>query len=125
MTTAEIIDVFEAARGVAGFIALGLGLAFVLIGTVGVLRFPDFYTRLHAAGVTDTLGAELMLLGLMLQADSILTAAKLALIALFLFLTSPTATHALANAAHTAGLKPLLARPKKPASPGSGAGKPA
>jgi multicomponent Na+:H+ antiporter subunit G len=123
--TPEIMDILDSARVVAGSIALGLGLAFVLIGTIGVLRFPDFYTRLHAAGVTDTLGAELMLLGLMLQADSILTAAKLALIGLFLFLTSPTATHALANAAHTAGLKPLLKRPKKPAATASGAGKPA
>ncbi len=120
MTLPEVVD---HVRATAGSIVLLLGLAFVLIGTIGVLRFPDFYTRLHAAGVTDTLGAELVLLGLMLQADSGFTAAKLALIGLFLFLTSPTATHALANAAHTAGLKPLLGRletragaPKKVAS---------
>jgi multicomponent Na+:H+ antiporter subunit G len=107
MSQAELLDV---ARQMAGFACLAGGLFFVLVGATGVLRFPDFYTRLHAAGVTDTLGAELVLLGLMLQADSILTAAKLALIGLFLFLTSPTATHALANAAYTAGLKPRLGR---------------
>lgn len=114
MTLPEIADL---ARVVAGSVALVLGLAFVLIGTIGVLRFPDFYTRLHAAGVTDTLGAELMLLGLILQADSGFTAAKLVLIGLFLFLTSPTATHALANAAYTAGLEPLLGRLKVQAGP--------
>lgn len=103
-------DIIELARMTASYAALVVGLAFVLIGVIGVLRFPDFYTRLHAAGVTDTLGAELVLVGLMLQADSVLTAAKLALIALFLFITSPTATYALANAAVAAGLKPRLGR---------------
>jgi multicomponent Na+:H+ antiporter subunit G len=113
------MDVLDLVRTWAGYAALLAGLAFVLIGAVGVLRFPDFYTRLHAAGVTDTLGAELMLFGLVLQADSLLTAAKLLLIGLFLFITSPTATHALANAAHTAGLQPLLGKLKR--SGGGGA----
>ena len=106
------VDLIDIARTVAGYVALAAGLGFVLIGTAGVVRFPDFYTRLHAAGVTDTLGAELMLLGLILQTDSIQIAAKLALVGLFLFLTSPTSTHALANAAYTAGLEPWLNRSK-------------
>lgn len=84
------------------------GLFFVLAGTLGVLRLPDFYTRMHAAGITDTLGAELILLGLVLQSGFTQTSAKLGLVAFFLLLTSPTATHAVANAAHHAGLKPLL-----------------
>ncbi len=86
------------------------GLFFVFVGAIGVLRLPDFYTRLHAAGVTDTLGAELVLLGLMVEAGWSLTTAKLAVIALFLFLTSPTATHAVANAAYQAGVAPMLNR---------------
>lgn len=84
------------------------GAGFVLVGTLGLLRLPDFYTRLHAAGITDTLGAELMLLGMVLQAGFSLVAAKLLLISLFVFFTSPTATHAVANAARVMGLRPAL-----------------
>lgn len=96
--------------------ALSMGLIFVLAGAIGVIRLPDFYTRMHAAGVTDTLGAELVILGLILQAGDWQTMAKLALVGLILFLTSPTATHAVANAAHRAGHKPDLAH-YKPAHP--------
>ncbi len=93
------------------------GLFFVVVGAIGVLRFPDFFTRLHAAGVTDTLGAELVVLGLIVRSDTFTDVAKLALIGLFLFLTSPTSTHAVANAAYTAGVEPLLGR-FKPGRPG-------
>jgi multicomponent Na+:H+ antiporter subunit G len=96
--------------------ALTLGLILVLAGSIGVIRLPDFYTRMHAAGVTDTLGAELIILGLILQAGDWQTGAKLALVGLLLFLTSPTATHAVANAAHRADLKPDLSR-FKPSHP--------
>jgi len=89
--------------------SMSAGLVFVLAGAIGVIRLPDFYTRMHAAGVTDTLGAELVILGLILQAGDWQTMAKLALVGLLLFLTSPTATHAVANAAHRAGHKPDLA----------------
>jgi multicomponent Na+:H+ antiporter subunit G len=92
--------------------AMALGLVFVLAGAIGVIRMPDFYTRMHAAGVTDTLGAELIIFGLMLQAGLTVLTAKLALVGLLLFLTSPTSTHAIANAAHKAKLKPLLSRHK-------------
>ena len=87
---------------------LAAGSIFVLIGAFGLIRFPDFYTRLHAAGFTDTLGAELILLGLMFQAGLSLVTVKLILISLFIFFTSPTATHAVANAARVMGLKPML-----------------
>ncbi|MFP4519648.1 MAG: monovalent cation/H(+) antiporter subunit G [Oceanicaulis sp.] len=86
------------------------GAVFVLAGALGMLRLPDFYTRLHAAGVTDTLGAEMIVIGLMLQTGWSLDTVKLALLGLFVFLTSPTATHATANAAYKAGLKPMLTR---------------
>lgn len=89
-------------------LAIASGLFFVLAGSIGVLRFPDFYTRLHAAGMTDTLGAELILIGLILQSGFTQTSLKLLMIGFFLLLTSPTATHAIAHSAHTANLKPKL-----------------
>ena len=79
-----------------------------IIGAVGIHRFPDFYSRQHATGTTDTLCAMLILFGLGLQAGVSLAAFKLAAIFLFLFFTSPAATHALANAAMHGGLKPKL-----------------
>lgn len=80
-----------------------------IIGGIGIHLFPDFYSRQHATGVTDTLCAFLILLGLGLQAGFTIAAFKLALVFLLLFYTSPTATHALAQAAMHNGLKPLLA----------------
>ena len=79
-----------------------------IVGAIGIHRFPDFYTRQHAAGITDTLCAMLILLGLGLQAGLSLAAFKLILIFLFLFLSSPTASHVLANVAMHGGLKPEL-----------------
>ncbi len=93
---------------VASWVLLGGGAVFLFVGGVGLLRLPDFYTRVHAAGLTDTLGAGLVLIGLMTQADGPLIAAKLFLILAFLFFTSPTATHALARAALLNGLQPRL-----------------
>ncbi|MBI3067407.1 MAG: monovalent cation/H(+) antiporter subunit G [Betaproteobacteria bacterium] len=84
------------------------GGVFCVIGGVGLIRMPDFYTRTHAAGVTDTLGAGLLLLGLMLQAGLSLVTVKLVMLGLLIFFTSPTATHALARAAMVRGIKPLL-----------------
>jgi multicomponent Na+:H+ antiporter subunit G len=80
---------------------------FCLVGAVGLLRMPDFYTRMHAASVLETLGAGLMLLGLLLQAGLTLVAVKLLMIGLLIFFASPTASHALARAALSRGLKPL------------------
>ncbi len=88
------------------FFLAGSGL--ILVGALGLIRLPDFYTRLHAGGVIDTLGAELMLVGMMFQAGLSLVTVKLFLIGTFLFFTSPTSTHAIANAAYVAGLKPYL-----------------
>ncbi|WP_455212633.1 monovalent cation/H(+) antiporter subunit G [Kaarinaea lacus] len=84
------------------------GALLSVIGGIGMHRFPDFYSRLHAAGTTDTLCAVLILLGLALQAGISLASFKLLLIFAFLLFTSPTATHALANAALHGGLKPKL-----------------
>ena len=79
-----------------------------IIGGIGIHLFPDFYSRQHATGITDTLCAFLILLGLGLQAGLSLAAFKLALVFLLLFITSPTASHALANAAMSSGQKPVL-----------------
>ena len=83
---------------------------FCVVGGVGLLRMPDFYTRTHAASVAETLGAGLLLAGLVLQAGLTLVTAKLLVIGLLIFFTSPTATHALARAAHARGVRPLLAK---------------
>lgn len=106
----------SAAIDVLSWICLAAGGVFSIVGAVGLLRMPDFYTRMHAASVIETLGAGLILLGLLLQAGWTLVAAKLVMIALLIFFTSPTATHALAKAAITRGLQPLLADEEKPPS---------
>lgn len=81
------------------------GCGFLLIGAIGVLRMPDFYTRLHAAGLTETMGAFFLLMGLLPQAGFSLISLKLILIVLFVMFTSPIAAHALINAAYTAKLR--------------------
>lgn len=83
-----------------------LGLLFILLGVVGILRLPDFYTRLHAMGKCDTLGVALVLIALALYTGLTLSSAKLLLIAVFIGIANPTATHALGRAAIKAGLTP-------------------
>lgn len=95
---------------IGSWIFLITGSFFCISGGVGVLRFPDFYTRMHATGVTDTLGAGLVIAGLMLQTTEILVLLKLILVLLFTLLTSPAASHALAKAAMCGNLKPVLSR---------------
>jgi len=92
---------------IASWACLVLGTFFCVAGGIGMLRFPDVYTRGHAAGVIDTGGAGFILIGLMFQAGFTLITVKLILILLLLFFTSPTATHALMKGAIAGGLKPL------------------
>ncbi len=84
------------------------GSLFAIIGGIGILRFPDFYSRQHAAGITDSLGAGFLLLGLMIQGGLTLVTVKLFMIVTLLFITSPVATHAVAQAAKKSGLEPHL-----------------
>ena len=91
----------------ASWILLSVGGLFIFIGGLGALRMPDLYTRMHAAGLTDTLGTLCVLAGIMLQAGFTLSMVKLLAILLFLLLTSPTASYALANAALLAGVPAL------------------
>ena len=91
---------------------LFVGLFFFTGGAVGILRFPDFYSRLHPAGKLDTLGLLLSLIGLALYnlhhftLGAVLTSLKILLIVVFVFLASPTATHAIVDAGIRAGLAP-------------------
>lgn len=92
---------------ISGGVFLLLGSFLCISSGVGILRFPDFYTRIHAASVTD-LGASLVLIGLMFYTDEGLVLAKLVLIFCFVLITSPVASHALAKSALHSGLKPLI-----------------
>ena len=91
---------------ILSWVLLMTGAAFMLLSALGMIRLPDFFTRLHGASLSDTGGAALMLLGMMLQAGFTLVTVKLVLIGVFLFFTSPTATHAVAHAALIGGLSP-------------------
>jgi multicomponent Na+:H+ antiporter subunit G len=98
---AIMIDILSWALIIIGCLAM-------LTGGVGVLRFPDVYTRMHAASITDTLGAGALLGGLMLQAGPTLVAVKLLFMLVFLFFTSPASSFALSHAALSAGIAPKL-----------------
>ena len=94
-----LVDVLSA-------IALLTGGFLLISGAIGMLRFPDFFTRLHAASVTETLASWAILLGLALQAGFTIATLKLSLIWLIMLFTAPTATHALAKAALHGGVSP-------------------
>jgi len=91
---------------IASALSLIAGAVFIIIGSIGLVRLPDFFTRLHGAGIAETLGAWLVLLGLLLQSGWSSVSIKLIMIFIFLVITGPTATHALAKSALHGGLKP-------------------
>lgn len=91
---------------ILSWILLCLGGAFVLIGGIGALRLPNFYTRLHAASLTETMATILIFAGMILQAGWTLAALKLVAIMIFLLLTGPTASYAVAHAALLSGMRP-------------------
>lgn len=95
------------------------GAFFTVVGAFGILRFPDFWARLHAASVADSAGMILMLAGMAVQSGFTLVTVKLIIIGVFLFITGPTATHAVANAALTSGLRPTEAPGLVGAVPGA------
>jgi multicomponent Na+:H+ antiporter subunit G len=92
------------ALDILSWVLLGAGAFFLLSGAVGMLRFPDLYSRTHAAGITDSAGAGLILLGLLPHVPGWEVAGRLLIIVLFLVLTAPTATHILAHAARRDGV---------------------
>ena len=109
METKLIIDILS-------WIFLGAGSFFYIVGSFGLLRMPDVFTRIHATSVSDTFGALLMLFGMILQAGLTLVTLKLVIIVAAILYTGPVATHALARAARHAGIKPWLHDDKEDAS---------
>ena len=96
---------------IASWILLLCGSLVMITGATGMIRLPDFYTRLHAAGVIDTLGCMLIVFGLALQAGFTIVTIKLVLIVVFILFTSPAAAHALAKSALHGELKPWQQKP--------------
>jgi len=103
---------------IASWTLIAIGSFALICGAIGVIRFPDFYTRMHAASITDTLGSGAILLGLILQAGPTLVSAKLALILFFFFFTSPTSSFSLAHAALSSGVEPKLKNDWRDSHPG-------
>lgn len=89
-------------------ILISVGVFFALLGSVGILRLPDFYTRSHAAAKPDTLGLTLVMFGLAVQEGFGVDAAKLILIAVFVAIANPAASHALGRSAVRQGLQPWM-----------------
>ena len=107
-----------------------LGVLALLIGALGLLRLPDVYCRIHAVGMIDTAGASFIILGLAIHEGVSLVTVKLLFIGIFLFFTSPIATHAVAQVAHKSGVVPVgrnlvtAKAAKKPATPSAAKAKP-
>jgi multicomponent Na+:H+ antiporter subunit G len=97
----------ELVLDVASWISVLTGIFFMVVGTIGIIRMPDVYTRLHAAGMTDTMGAGFLLLGMALQVAPGLITVRLIIVYAFLLFTSPIGTYALARAALVGGVEPL------------------
>jgi len=97
----ELIDILS-------WILLTAGSFFVFVGAVGLYRMPDVYTRMHSAGIIDTVGAGLLIFGMILQAGFSLVSLKLLVLLALFFFFSPVATHALSRAALHAGVEPIL-----------------
>jgi len=110
------------ALDIVSWVLLISGSVFVIAGGVGLLRLPDFYTRIHAASITDTVGSWLILMGLMVQAGLSLVTLKLGLVLAFLVMTCPLASHALAKAASVRGLEPWAAADSDPGRGGPPSG---
>ena len=97
---AILIDILSGLCIAAGVVAL-------LTGSIGLIRLPDLYSRTHAVGMMDTAGVGFIILGLIIHEGFTLISVKLALVGIFLFFTSPIATHAVAQVAYRSGLKPV------------------
>lgn len=106
----------DVVRDVVSWLLIAGGGVFLVIGAIGLNRMPDIFTRMHATSVSDTFGAGMMLVGMMVQAGLSLVTAKLFFLLLFLWFTAPIVTHALARAALLAGCKPAVVE-EAPADP--------
>ena len=97
----------------ASWALIALGSFFTIVGAVGLVRMPELFTRMHAASVTDTLGAGLLILGMVLQAGFSLVTLKLLFILALFFFTGPVVTHALAQAALHEKIEPRLGEDRR------------
>ena len=88
-------------------LSIAIGVIALLIGSLGLIKLPDVYCRIHAVGMIDTAGASFIILGMIIHQGFSLVSFKLALIGVFLFFTSPIATHAVAQVAYKMGVKPV------------------
>lgn len=102
---------------VLALILVTAGAFFLLVGSIGVVRLPDFYTRTHAVGKSDTLGLVLVILGIAVHEGPSLTFAKLVAVVVFVALTNPVGTHALVRSAYFSGLRPWFAGQPMPEDP--------
>jgi multicomponent Na+:H+ antiporter subunit G len=99
-------------RAIFAFFIISLGAFFMLVGSIGLIRLPDFYSRAHAQGKVDTLAIMLVILGLVVYEGFTLNSVKLIFIIIFVALTNPTATNALTRAAYRFGLRPWFKKDK-------------
>lgn len=102
-----IPGIVETTLDILSIVSLVLGLFFLFVGTLGLLRLPDVYNRLHATTKCDTLGAGLVLLSMALQ-SSLTIGIRLGLLIMFIVITNPTAAHVIARAAYNTGIRPQL-----------------
>lgn len=100
----------ETVRFWTALVLVGLGVAFTFVSTVGVIRLPDIYARAHTASQTDTLGAGFALAGVAVAFGWRQVTIYTVLLLFFVFLTNPTAAHAIARSAAESGVEPVLAR---------------
>ena len=109
----QVIDILSGLCIAAGIVAL-------ITGSLGLIRLPDLFSRTHAVGMMDTAGVGFIILGLIIHEGFTLVSVKLALVGIFLFFTSPIATHAVAQVAYRAGLKPVLEEDRTGGKSGAG-----
>jgi multicomponent Na+:H+ antiporter subunit G len=105
---------------VLSWLLIAAGSLFILAGGIGMIRLPDFFTRIHAVSVIDTVGSGFLLIGLMLQAGATLVTVKLVFLLVLFFFIWPVASHALSNAALAEGLRPVDCEDRTEREVGSG-----
>ena len=110
--------ILDLGRTTLSGVVVAFGLLLMAGGALGLLRFPDVYTRLHAASVTDAVGSVVVVLGLLIAAPDWNVAIRLLMVAVLIASVGPTLTHLIAQAAHAAGLAPIAGRFTAP-RPGS------
>jgi multicomponent Na+:H+ antiporter subunit G len=98
-------------------LSIAIGVIALVTGSLGLIRLPDLYSRTHAVGMMDTAGVGFIILGLIIHEGFTLITVKLAAVGIFLFFTSPIATHAVAQVAMRSGVKPVIDMPASPKAP--------